>query len=190
MTTERLPNIHPGEICRRSFSIPWASPRTSSARDIRVPANRINAIVRGQRTITADTALRLAMYFGTSAEFWLGLQMDYDLEEQTLVLADELERITPAAAETELEDEPQDVVASAEVVIEAHLEVTGEGVGERPASSDVHSAFGASEHATLDEVLATGLQQGWMHINGDLWRRWDNDYVRLISLTPRDAHRS
>ncbi len=181
MTTERLPNIHPGEILQEEFLDPMGITQNQLARDIRVPANRINAIVRGQRTITADTALRLAMYFGTSAEFWLGLQMDYDLEEQTLVLADELERITPAAAETELEDEPQDVVASAEVVIEAHLEVTGEGVGERPASSDVHSAFGASEHATLDEVLATGLQQGWMHIDGDFARRSSNDYSYALS---------
>lgn len=98
MTTERLPNIHPGEILQEEFLEPMGISQNQLARDVRVPANRINAIVRGQRAITADTALRLAKYFGTSAAFWLGLQMDYDLEEQALALKQELERIAPAQA--------------------------------------------------------------------------------------------
>lgn len=181
MTTERIPNIHPGEILQEEFIDPMGITQNQLARDIRVPANRINAIVRGQRAITADTALRLATYFGTSAEFWLGLQMDYDLEEQAQALADELERIAPAVADAELEEEPLDVVASAEVVIEADLEVTGEGVRERLASSDDHTAFGASKYDTLDEVIATGPQQGWMHIDGDFARRSSNDYSYALS---------
>ncbi len=74
------------------------------ARDIRVPANRINAIVRGDRAITADTALRLSKYFGTTAAFWLGLQVDYDLEEGALSLGKELDQIEPNRAEPIGED--------------------------------------------------------------------------------------
>lgn len=95
MTTERISNIHPGEILREEFLEPMGITQNRLARDIRVPANRINAIVRGERAITADTALRLSRYFGTSAEFWLGLQTDFDLEEQALVLGAELSRIEP-----------------------------------------------------------------------------------------------
>lgn len=95
MTTERIPNIHPGEILNEEFLGPMSISQHRLSRDIRVPANRINAIVRGERSVTADTALRLSKYFGTSAEFWLGLQMDFDLEEQELMLRAELKRIEP-----------------------------------------------------------------------------------------------
>jgi len=72
--------IHPGEILREEFMIPLGLSAHALAMALRVPAPRINDIVRERRTVTADTALRLARYFGTSAEFWLGLQSDYDMK--------------------------------------------------------------------------------------------------------------
>ncbi len=72
--------IHPGEILREEFMNPLGMSANALAMALRVPAPRINAIARGRRTVTADTALRLARYFGTSAEFWLGLQSDYDMK--------------------------------------------------------------------------------------------------------------
>ena len=76
--------IHPGEILREEFMIPLGLSANALAIALRVPAPRINDIARERRAITADTALRLARYFGTSAEFWLGLQSDY---EMTIALA-------------------------------------------------------------------------------------------------------
>ena len=78
----KLPNIHPGEVLLQEFMKPMGLSQYRLAIEIGVPIPRINAIVNEQRGITADTALRLAKYFGTSAKFWLGLQGDYDLEEQ------------------------------------------------------------------------------------------------------------
>jgi antitoxin HigA-1 len=72
--------IHPGEILREEFMIPLGLTAHALAMALRVPAPRINDIVRERRTVTADTALRLARYFGNSAEFWLGLQSDYDMK--------------------------------------------------------------------------------------------------------------
>jgi antitoxin HigA-1 len=72
--------IHPGEILREEFMIPLGLSANALAIALRVPAPRINDIARERRTISADTALRLARYFGTSAEFWLGLQADYDMK--------------------------------------------------------------------------------------------------------------
>ncbi|MGA7951566.1 MAG: HigA family addiction module antitoxin [Thiobacillaceae bacterium] len=72
--------IHPGEILREEFMVPLGLSAHALAMALRVPAPRINDIVRERRTVTADTALRLARYFGTSAEFWLGLQSDYDMK--------------------------------------------------------------------------------------------------------------
>ena len=77
---DRLPPVHPGEILLEEFLKPLGLSQNRLALDIRVPARRINEIVQGKRRITPDTALRLARYFNTSAEFWLGLQMDYDLD--------------------------------------------------------------------------------------------------------------
>lgn len=71
--------IHPGEILREEFLLPLGMSANGLALALRVPAPRINEIVRERRGVSADTALRLARYFGTSAEFWLGLQADYDL---------------------------------------------------------------------------------------------------------------
>jgi len=72
--------VHPGEILREEFMIPLGLSTHALAMALRVPAPRINDIVRERRTVTADTALRLARYFGTSAEFWLGLRSDYDMK--------------------------------------------------------------------------------------------------------------
>jgi antitoxin HigA-1 len=77
--SEPLEPIAPGEILLEEFMHPHAISQNRLARDIDVPAARINEIVKGKRAITADTALRLGKYFGTSAELWLGLQMEYDI---------------------------------------------------------------------------------------------------------------
>ena len=82
-----LPNIHPGEILLEEFLAPMELSQNRIARAIGVPPRRINEIVHGKRSITADTALRLARYFGTSEQFWMGLQADYDLEEARRRLA-------------------------------------------------------------------------------------------------------
>ena len=71
--------IHPGEVLREEFIVPLGMNAHSLAMALQVPAPRINDVVRERRAITVDTALRLAKYFGTSAEFWLGLQTDYDM---------------------------------------------------------------------------------------------------------------
>ena len=83
---KKLAPVHPGEVLLEEFLKPMGISQNHLAMRISVPARRINEIVLGKRRITADTALRLAQYFGTSAKFWLGLQMDYDLD----VVADEL----------------------------------------------------------------------------------------------------
>jgi len=79
MKARRLPPIHPGEILLEEFMKPLGLSQNALARTLRVPPRRINEIVLGQRGISADTALRLARYFGTTAEFWTGLQADYEL---------------------------------------------------------------------------------------------------------------
>ena len=76
----KLPVIHPGEILLEEFLNPLGISQYQLAKDISVPPRRINEIVHGQRSVTADTALRLARYFGTSERFWLNLQSRYDLE--------------------------------------------------------------------------------------------------------------
>lgn len=78
---QKLPNIHPGEVLLEEFLAPLGLSQNRLARELGVPPRRVNEIVLGKRRITADTALRLARYFGTSERFWLGLQLDYDLEE-------------------------------------------------------------------------------------------------------------
>ena len=88
----KLPNIHPGEVLREEFLFPLKLSQNRVARDINVPPRRINEIVLEKRAVTADTALRLARYFGTSERFWLGLQADYDLDEARRLLGDRLEK--------------------------------------------------------------------------------------------------
>lgn len=95
---QKLANVHPGEVLSEEFLKPFEISQNRLAREIRVPPRRVNEIVLGKRAITPDTALRLARYFGTSERFWLGLQMDFDLEEARAALAETLEReIRPAA---------------------------------------------------------------------------------------------
>ena len=80
MAQRKMPPLHPGEILMEDFLKPMNLSQNRLAIDIRVPARRINEIVHGKRRITADTALRLAKYFKMSPQFWLGLQMDHDLD--------------------------------------------------------------------------------------------------------------
>jgi antitoxin HigA-1 len=87
-----LDNVHPGEVLLEEFLTPLGISQNRLARDIAVPPRRINEIVHGNRAVSADTALRLARYFGTSEGFWMGLQADYDLEEARKRLGDRLER--------------------------------------------------------------------------------------------------
>ncbi len=79
---EKLANIHPGEILLEEFLIPMEITAYRLSKDIEIPQTRISQILKGKRRITADTALRLSSYFGNSAKFWLGLQDDYDIEEE------------------------------------------------------------------------------------------------------------
>ncbi len=95
MTGDRLPNIHPGEVLAEEFLGPMGISRYRLAKQIRVPPTRIADICHGRRAITADTALRLGRYFGTSAKFWLGLQEDYDLEELRRKRGAEIDAIRP-----------------------------------------------------------------------------------------------
>ena len=91
-------NIHPGEILLEEFLRPMEISQTRLANSIGVPPRRINEIVLGKRGITADTALRLAKVFGTSAQFWMGLQGEYELREARSVIEDQLEHMMPIAA--------------------------------------------------------------------------------------------
>lgn len=90
--TKKMPPLHPGEILQEDFLRPMKLSQNRLALDIRVPARRINEIVQGKRRITADTALRLARYFDMSAQFWLGLQMDYDLDVAADQLSERLDK--------------------------------------------------------------------------------------------------
>ena len=93
-----LPNIHPGEILLEEFLTPMGISQNRLARAMDVPPRRINEIVHGKRTITADTALRLARALGTSEQFWMGLQADYDLEEARKSSGNKLNKIENVAA--------------------------------------------------------------------------------------------
>jgi addiction module HigA family antidote len=93
-----LPNIHPGEILLEEFLEPLGLSQNRLARAMGVPPRRINEIVHGKRAVTADTAVRLARALGTSEEFWMGLQADYDLEEARKSARDELDKIANVAA--------------------------------------------------------------------------------------------
>ncbi len=77
--SERLAPIPPGEVLLEEFMLPFGVSQNRLARDLGIPVSRVSGIVKGSRSITADTALRLARFFGTSAEMWLRLQIDYDL---------------------------------------------------------------------------------------------------------------
>jgi addiction module HigA family antidote len=88
-----LNNIHPGEILLEEFLVPLDITAYRLAKDTFLPQTRISEIIKGRRRVTADTALRLSRYFGNSAKFWLGLQVDYDLEEENMQKRKELENI-------------------------------------------------------------------------------------------------
>ena len=92
MATTKLAPVHPGEILLEEFLVPLGITQYRLAKDISVPARRINEIVHGGRDITADTALRLARYFGTSERFWLNLQARYDVEREKDRLGKRLDR--------------------------------------------------------------------------------------------------
>ena len=99
MTTETvMAPVHPGEILLEEFLEPLGVSQYQLAKAVSVPARRINEIVHGQRRISADTALRLARYFGTSERFWMNLQARYDLEVEKDRLGDSLDEIQPLSA--------------------------------------------------------------------------------------------
>jgi len=91
MTRKKLKPIHPGEVLKEEFLKPYGISEYRLAKDISVPPRRINEITHGKRAVTADTALRLAKFFGNSAEFWLNLQTQYELAIEEDLLADRLE---------------------------------------------------------------------------------------------------
>lgn len=93
-----LANIHPGEVLREEFLIPLGISQNALARAARVPPRRINEIVHGKRSVSADTAVRLAAALGTSERFWLGLQTDYDLEAARRSLGETITQIKQIAA--------------------------------------------------------------------------------------------
>jgi antitoxin HigA-1 len=94
----KLHNIHPGEILYEEFLVPMGISQTKLANAISVPPRRINEIVLGKRGITADTALRLAKVFGTSVQFWMGLQDEYELREARGLIKEQLDLVMPLAA--------------------------------------------------------------------------------------------
>ena len=97
MPKSKVEPIHPGEILAEEFLTPLGISQYRLAKDISVPPRRINEIVRGLRSISADTALRLSRYFGTTERFWMNLQTRYDLEVEKDRLGDRLNReVTPA----------------------------------------------------------------------------------------------
>jgi addiction module HigA family antidote len=92
MSKKQLKPVHPGEVIREEFLKPMGLSQNRLALDLGVPSRRINEIVSGKRRVTADTALRLGRYFHMSPQFWLGLQMDYDLDVTADALASRLNR--------------------------------------------------------------------------------------------------
>ncbi len=89
----RIRNIHPGEVLKEEFLEPLEISAYRLSKETFIPQTRISEILKGNRRITADTALRISKYFGTTAKFWLGLQADYDLEEESKIKKKELNEI-------------------------------------------------------------------------------------------------
>ena len=98
MRNNKIPPLHPGDVLLKEFLKPLNISQNQLGRDLGVSARRINEIVHGKRSVTADTALRLARYFGNSPQFWLGLQMDYDLDVETDRLSRRIEKEVKKAA--------------------------------------------------------------------------------------------
>lgn len=90
---KKLRNIHPGEVLKEEFLNPLEITAYRLSKDINIPQTRISEIIKGRRRITADTALRLSKYFGTTPKFWLGLQDDFDIEEEQNQIIEELHNI-------------------------------------------------------------------------------------------------
>lgn len=96
-----LPNVHPGEVLGEEFLTPMEISAYRLAKDTGIPQTRISQILKGKRRITADTALRLSAFFGNSPKFWLGLQDDYDIEEERNKHGEQLKQINQKRAEQE-----------------------------------------------------------------------------------------
>jgi antitoxin HigA-1 len=95
---KKLKNIHPGEILKEEFMVPLNITAYKLAKETKIPPTRISEILKKRRSITVDTALRFSKYFGTTPDFWLGLQIEYDLREEPLVKIKEIDSIKPFAA--------------------------------------------------------------------------------------------
>jgi addiction module HigA family antidote len=96
----KLPNIYPGEVLDEEFLKPLHISAYRLAKEMKIPQTRISEILKAKRRITVDTALRLAKFFGTTPQFWLGLQNDYDLEESQKAISEDLIAIHPLAQVT------------------------------------------------------------------------------------------
>ena len=90
---KRLRNIHPGEVLHEEFLAPLGITAYRLSKDTGIPQTRLSAIIKGNRRVTADTAVRFSKYFGNSAKFWLGLQDDFDIEEESKILKEALNSI-------------------------------------------------------------------------------------------------
>ena len=93
----KLKNIHPGEVLLEEFLIPMEISAYKLSKDTGIPQTRVSQIIKGNRRVTADTAIRFSRYFGNSAKFWLGLQDDFDIEEELSVKNASLSSITPVS---------------------------------------------------------------------------------------------
>ncbi|MGV7928732.1 MAG: HigA family addiction module antitoxin [Spirochaetota bacterium] len=90
---KKIPNIHPGEILREEFLVPLQLSAYRLARETGMPPTRVSQILKGRRSVTADTALRFSKFFGTTPDFWLGLQMEYDLRQEMRLKSREIAAI-------------------------------------------------------------------------------------------------
>ena len=97
ITEHRLNNVHPGEILKEEFLVPMGVSAYRLAKEINIPQTRISEIINGKRAVTADTAIRLSLFFGTSAEFWLNLQNLYDIELESSIHATSFSNIRKLA---------------------------------------------------------------------------------------------
>lgn len=93
MNNDKIPNIHPGEILKEEFLKPMGISAYRLAKETKIPATRISEIIKGNRRISADTALRFGKFFGNTPDFWLGLQMEYDLRKERAEIGYVLEEI-------------------------------------------------------------------------------------------------
>ncbi len=90
---KKISNIHPGEILKEEFLVPFKISAYKLAKETKIPPTRVSQILKGRRSITADTALRFAKFFGTTPDFWLGLQIEYDLREEISLKSKEIRTI-------------------------------------------------------------------------------------------------